>query len=50
MNSRIRCINTENKLMAAKEEGVKGLGKMNEEQWEIQASSYRINKSGKSGE
>lgn len=40
--SRIRSLNTENKLMVG---GSEEIGKIDEEEWERQASSYRGNKS-----
>ena len=42
---RIRTINTENKLIVSRKQGVGGIRKMGEGEWEIQASSYGINKS-----
>ena len=43
--SRIRTINTENKLMVARRDSGTEMGKMGEGQWEIQASSYGMSKS-----
>ena len=40
---RIRAINTENKLMVAREEGAGGVGKTGEGEWETQVSSYAMN-------
>ena len=45
IKSRKRPINTENKLMFARGKGGKWMGKMREGEWEIQASSYAMNKS-----
>ena len=46
--SRIRPINTENKLMVARGKEAGGRGKIGDGEWEIQhASSYRMNKSWK---
>ena len=42
--SRNRCRNTENNLMVARSVGL-GVGKMDEGEWEVQASSYVMNKS-----
>ena len=43
--SRNRHINTEKKLVVSRVEGDSVMGKMDEEEWEIQASRYGINKS-----
>lgn len=43
--SRITPLNAEDKLMVAREVGGGGLGKMSEEEREIQASSYGMSKS-----
>ena len=43
--SRNRSINTENKLMVASGDGSGGMGKIDKGEWEIQPSSYGINKS-----
>ena len=45
--SRIRPMNTEDKLMAAREERRGGMDKRSEEEWEIQTYSYGMNKSRK---
>ena len=45
MQSRNRPINTENKLMVVRVEEGGGMGKMGEEEWEIQASSNGMSKS-----
>lgn len=37
--------NTENKLIVARGPGVGRIGKMGEEEWEAQASSYGMNRS-----
>ena len=38
-------VNGENKLVVAGGEGDRGLGKTDEEVWEVQTSSYEVNKS-----
>lgn len=38
-------VNTENKLMFARGRGYGEMGKMSEDEWEIQASSYGMKKS-----
>ena len=43
--SRIRAINTENKLMVPGGIRGGGMGKVSKGKWEIQASSYGMNKS-----
>ena len=45
---RFRPINTESDLMVARGEGPRGMGKMGEGEWEIQASSYEISHKNKS--
>ena len=42
---RIRPINIENKWMVARGVGGGGLGKTSDREWEIQASSYGMNRS-----
>lgn len=44
MKRRIRHINTVNKLMVAKGNEGGGMDQMSEEQWDIQASGYGMNK------
>ena len=39
-------INTENKLVVAGRKESGGMGKVDEEEWEIQGSNYGMNKSG----
>ena len=40
----MRLVNIENKLMVARGEEQRGMGKMSEGEWEMQASSYGMNK------
>lgn len=42
---RIKTINTEKKLMAARGKGCWGMGKIREREWEIQALGYGMHKS-----